>query len=157
MNKEHIDAFSNAFLNIMPQLGISSVTQEQTRTCSKLIDVSEVVSIVGVIGDMAGNVIYSMEESVAKQIASYMMGGMDVESFDEIAQSAISELSNMLAANACIGLSETGLAVDISTPTLMHGNFSVSGSYDHVTCLDMLIESDLKFSIYISLEQKGKG
>lgn len=156
MNKEYTNAFSDAYLNIMPQLGVAEVKLEERKECGKKMDASGVVCIVGVIGDLAGNVIFSMTEDTAKRIASYMMGGMEVVEFDEISQSAISELSNMLAANACIGLSEMDLTVDISTPTLINGVFTVCSSFENVISLQMKVD-ELDFFIYISLELKKKG
>ena len=44
-----------------------------------------------------------------------------VDSFDEMAQSAVSEMSNMLTANAATNLAAMGLEVDISTPSLSVG------------------------------------
>ncbi len=66
-------------------------------------------------------------------------------------QSAISELGNMLAANACTGLSELGLNADISTPTLMQGIFTLSGSCETCTCIEMRA-GGFRFNIYVSLE-----
>lgn len=152
MNKQYVGAFSNAFLDVMPQLGISCVKLENQREYGKQIDAAGVVCIVGIIGDLTGNVIFSVSEDGAKRIASYMMGGMEVTEFDEITQSAVSELSNMLAANACIRLSAMGMDIDISTPTLMHGVFTVSGSVECVTRLEMLVD-ELSFYIYISLDE----
>ncbi|MDD2484243.1 MAG: chemotaxis protein CheX [Eubacteriales bacterium] len=154
MNKEYIAAFSSAYLNIMPQFGVADPSQVNESECGRKIASEGVACIVGIVGDLAGNVIYSMNEEVAKKIASYMMGGMEVTEFDEITQSAISELSNMLAANTCIWLSEIGKTLDISTPTLMYGEFTVSGSYDQVCCLEMSIDG-LAFYIYISLEERN--
>ncbi len=153
MNREYMNAFSDAFLSVMPQLGIEDIKQTGERACGKKIDPSEVVCIVGVIGDLAGNVIFAMTEDTAENTASAMMGGMEVEEFDELTQSAISELSNMLAANACIGLSEKGMTVDISTPTLMHGVFTVSGSYDEGVCFEMAV-GEMPFNIFVSLEKR---
>lgn len=50
-----------------------------------------------------------------------MMMGLPVEELNEMAQSALSELSNMLTANASINFSNIGVNVNISTPTLMYG------------------------------------
>ncbi len=153
MNKEYLSAFSDAFMNVMPMLGVPNLQQKGVRECGKKIDSYGVVCVVGVIGELSGNVIFSMHEDCAKRIASYMMGGMEVNDFDELTQSAISELSNMLAANSCTGLAERGLTVDISTPTLMHGVFTVSGSFEPVVCIEMQID-DFGFNIFISLEGK---
>lgn len=153
MNKEYMTVFSNAFLNIMPQIGVENIKQIDLKLLEKQIDASGVIGIIGIIGELSGNVFFSMEEECAKKIASYMMCGMEVLEFDAIAQSAISELSNMLAANACIGLSEMGKSVDISTPTLMNGVFTVSTSYTKVVSLEMLVD-EMPFNIYVSLEEK---
>ena len=49
------------------------------------------------------------------------MMGMEVAVFDDMAQSAISELTNMLTANASIEFSKIGKNINISTPTLVTG------------------------------------
>ena len=138
------------FFHIMPQFGLEDVVQADVKECGKNIDTSGVVCIVGFIGDLTGNVIFSMSEDGAKGIASAMMGGMEVEEFDEITQSAVSELSNMLAANASTGLSELGLNTDISTPTLMKDVFTLSSSYENCTCIEMKV-GEIRFGVYVSL------
>lgn len=153
MNREYFNAFSNAVLNIMPQLGIEAVAGGEIVECGKNIETSGVVCIVGILGDLSGNVIFSLNESGAKGIASAMMGGMEVLEFDELTQSAISELSNMLAANACIGLAEQGLNTDISTPTLMQGICILSGSYEKCMSMQMKV-NEFDLSIYVSLEKQ---
>ena len=78
--------------------------------------------IVGFTKQLRGNVVYNMDIETAKFIASTMMMGMPVAEFDAMAQSAISEMSNMLTANAATNLTGMGLEVDISTPSLSIGN-----------------------------------
>lgn len=154
MSKEYADAFSDAFLEVLPQLGISEIGRISETECGKKIDSQGVVCIVGIVGDLAGNVIYSMSEETAKLTASGMMGGMEVEAFDEIAQSAISELCNMLAANACIALSAKDLTLDISTPTLLSGVFSMSGSYEPVLQHKMQLLG-CEFDLFVSLDRRA--
>lgn len=153
MNYEYSEPFCTSFMNIMPQLGIENISLTDIDDCGNQIKTPGVVCIIGIIGDLKGNVIFSMHEDCAMKIASDMMGGMEVEDFDETAQSAISELGNMLAATACTELSLIGVSVDVSTPTLMHGTFSVSASQEHVTQITMNV-GELPFYIFISLEKK---
>lgn len=153
MNKEIVTAFSDAVLNVMPMLGISNVAFISEKKYKNQIESTGVIGIIGIIGELTGNVFFSMSEECAKKIASYMMGGMEVAEFDELAQSAISELSNMLAANAGTLLSETGKTIDISTPTLINGAFTVSPSFAEVICIEMIAE-DMPFLIYLSLKEK---
>lgn len=154
MNNEHLTAFSQAVMNVMPILGISDVKQGPIKEYGRNFDTSGIVCIVGIIGDLVGNVIFSMTEDGAKGIASAMMGGMEVLEMDELTQSAISELSNMLSANACIGLEAMDMHTDISTPTMMQGIFTLSGSYDSCSCLKMWVNG-FRFDVYVSLEQRS--
>lgn len=154
MNKEYFSAFSGAVADVMPQLGIMELATGKIRDYGKNVETCGVACIVGIIGDITGNVIYSMDEEGAKGIASAMMGGMEVTEFDEITQSAVSELGNMLAANACTGLSELGVSADISTPTLMQGTFTMSGSFESCTCIEMKV-MEFRFDVYVSLETRA--
>lgn len=155
MSKEYIKAFSESVKNILSQFGMEDINQKDLLSCGKNIDASGVVCIVGVFGALTGNVIFSMSEEGAKGIASSMMGGMEVEAFDELAQSAISELGNMLAANACIGLSEMGLEADISTPTLMQGIFTLSGNYEKADRI-VMHAGGIDLDVIVSLEERGQ-
>ena len=153
MNYENSEPFCNSFMNILPQFGIENISLDDVQDCGNHIETPGVVCIIGLVGDLKGNVIFAMRADCAKKIASDMMGGMDVDDFDETAQSAIAELGNMLAATACTELSGLGMTVDVSTPTLMHGTFSVSASQDHVVKITMLVDA-FPFYIYVSLQKK---
>ena len=61
-----------------------------------------------------------------------------VAEFDAMAQSAISEMSNMLTANAATNLTGMGFEVDISTPSLSIGkNFQVKISDSQYLTVEM--------------------
>ena len=77
---------------------------------------------VSVVGDVEGTVVYSMDQNVAKRIASTMLAGMVIEELDDISLSAINELANMITGNASIKLASNGVNVDITPPTLLSDN-----------------------------------
>ena len=81
-----------------------------------------VIILIGVTGQMRGQVILSMAVENACKAASHMMMGMPVAALDEMAQSAICEMSNMLTATAATNLTALGYDVDISTPSLTVGS-----------------------------------
>lgn len=153
MNTEYSEAFFNSFQCVMPQLGIENISLLDVQDTGKQIHTPEVVCIIGIVGDLRGNVIYAMSGDAAKKIAGIMMGGMELDDFDEIAQSAISELGNMLAATACTELSQINITVDVSTPTLMIGTFTINASAEHVTQIALKAD-DSDFDIFLSLEKK---
>lgn len=74
---------------------------------------------VGMTGQMSGNIIFGIAEAVALKIVSAMMGGYVITEMDEMGQSAISELGNMISGNASTILSNQGVMVDITPPKLM--------------------------------------
>ena len=152
MSMEHTEAFFNSFQGVMPQLGMEEVALVGIEELGNKVRTPEIACIIGIVGDFRGNVIYAMDTETAKQIAGIMMGGMELEEFDEIAQSAVSELGNMLAANACTELSYVGVKVDVSTPTLMIGTFSVSAAAERVTRMN-LSAAGLPFEIYLALDR----
>ncbi|NMB07981.1 MAG: chemotaxis protein CheX, partial [Tissierellia bacterium] len=83
---------------------------------------------------------------------SSMMMGMPISEFDEMAQSALSELANMLTANAATVFAELEVSIDISTPTLLHGeNISIKMNSNKVLCVEFLVD-DIPIEINIAFE-----
>ncbi|MEG6523822.1 chemotaxis protein CheX [Desulfotomaculum sp. 1211_IL3151] len=121
MDAKKYAPFVDAFAEILPQLGFQAVKRGNLSLKEKLMATRDITAIVGLTKKIRGNVAYGMAEDTAKNIASIMMGGMPVENFDEMAQSAISELANMVTANAAISLENIGLETNISPPTLVVG------------------------------------
>jgi chemotaxis protein CheX len=152
MDVKHINPFLDSVVNVMPQLGITDIKKGKLTIKGKTINSPGVLINVGIVGDLRGNVIYGTTMESAKGIASTMMMGMPVNELDEMAQSAISELTNMLTANACMGFSEQNINIDISTPTLMYGDFTATASSDKVLCVELKI-NDLPFEINIAIDR----
>jgi len=71
-----------------------------------------------------------------------MMMGMPIMTLDEMAESAISELANMLSANVATKLSSVKHPVDISIPSLTVGeDFFVDISEDQYLIVEMNVDS----------------
>ena len=106
-------------MSVMPLLGCPTPKRLKVYLHGAQITNSGVAVRVNFVKGLTGSVVYNMQEDTAKFIASTMMMGMPVNEFDELARSAISELSNMLTANATTNLTKLGFIADISTPNLM--------------------------------------
>lgn len=77
---------------------------------------------VGVVGEMKGQVVLAMTIDNAKDIASKMMFGMPVVEIDDMAASALNELSNMIMGNTATIFSTQGKLIDITPPIAMVGS-----------------------------------
>lgn len=152
MDVNYINPILSSFSNVMPQLGLAKVGKKGISLKGKFIESPGVVIIVGIVGDIRGNVIYGLSIDDAKQIASKMMMGMPVPEFDELAQSAISELTNMLTANVATNFSNDNININISTPTLIHGKFTANATTDKVVCVAMDVEG-MTVEVNISMEK----
>ncbi|MCT4618144.1 MAG: chemotaxis protein CheX [Marinisporobacter sp.] len=142
MDVKLINPFIQSFLSVMPQIGFSDIKKGNLSLKDRNIKSDGVMINLGIVGDIKGNVIYSMTIDNAKAIASKMMMGMPVEALDDMAQSALSELSNMLTANASINFENMEINTNISTPTLLYGkNFNVQVNAEKVLCIEILADN----------------
>ena len=96
-----------------------------------------IIIMIGVTGEMRGQVIIAFTFEKACDIASRMMMGMPVSELNEISMSAISELGNMIMGNAATILSTKGIGIDITPPTLCRGNVSITTSYTKNICIPL--------------------
>lgn len=152
MDVKLVNPFVEAFVNVMPMLGFQDVKKGNLSLKGKELNSSGVIIIVGIVGAVRGNVVYSFSMEDAKKIASTMMMGMPVSELDDMSKSALSELTNMLTANAATSFSNMDMMIDISTPTLLHGtNVSVKMSSEQVLCIQ-LIANDIPIDVNISFE-----
>ncbi len=121
MDARMFSPFIEAVFQVLPGLGINEVERGGLALKEKLQATNEVTALVGFSRDLQGNMAISMSEDTAMKMASIMMMGKSVTTLDEMAQSAITELANMLASSAITAYDENGLMVGVSPPTLITG------------------------------------
>ncbi len=143
MDVKYINPFIESFANVMPQIGFNSTNIGKLSVKGRDLIYSGVIIIVGIVGAIKGNVVYHIDLEFAKKIASTMMMGMTIDEFDEMPQSALAELTNMLTANAATRFYDLGIQIDISTPTLFHGeNISAKMSSNQTVCIQMFADEN---------------
>lgn len=152
MDVKIVNPFLQAIQNIMPQLGFKTVNRGKLIKGEKDVQGLGVTIVVGLSEQAQGNVVYNMTQDTACQIASTMMNGMPVPELDELAQSAVSELGNMLTANAATHFASQGLLVNISSPSMIIGNdFKIKLNKEKYIIMEMLVDS-LAFEVSLAIE-----
>lgn len=81
---------------------------------------NDITVLLSLVGQVEGVVLYEMSTSTGMQLVSRMMG-QEFPEFDNLAQSGVAELGNVITGQATIKLSKEGYRVDISPPTLIQG------------------------------------
>lgn len=121
INVNHINPFLQSSISIVESVTrVKMSVGRPEKTDFVFPDLTYAIQV-GVTGEMKGQVILSMREENAKDIASKMMFGMQVDQLDEISSSALNELSNMIMGNTATVFSTLGYIIDITPPLAMHG------------------------------------
>lgn len=119
---KHINPFLQSAISIVEQTTMMKMSVGKPVVSALEFGEDKFILQVGVTGVLKGQVLLVMSTDSAKNLASKMMMGMPVEQLDEMAASALGELSNMIMGNAATIFSTQGIQMDITPP------MSVSGS-----------------------------
>ena len=109
--------------------------------------------IVGITGQMTGNVIISLSMENAKKIASAMMTGMPVEELNDMAKSAISELGNMIMGTSSTIIAGKGLLTDITPPVIERGESYMDVKNLSNICIPMLLGEETFMELNIVVKK----
>lgn len=145
MNVNYINPFLEAAISIVRDA--CQVELKVGKPCAKLVELKDdtVIILIGVTGEMRGQVVLSIEEKTACEIASRMMMGMPVPALDDMAISAISELGNMIMGNAATLFSTRNIGIDITPPTVGRGTGKIDTMYSKNIAIPLLDSNGERF------------
>ena len=156
LNAEHINPFLMAAKKVLQdmcfvEVGIQKPILKEAKFAS-----NNWVIMIGVTGEMRGQVLLAMTEESACSIASKMcMTEMKV--IDEFAASALSELGNMSMGNAATVFSSNNVGIDITPPTLSHGEVCFSTFHTKNLCVAMnFMDGSGGIELFLALKQEER-
>jgi len=117
--------------------------------------IQPILVYIGIHGELTGNILFGMEENVARHLVSKMMGGFEVTEFDEMGKSAISELGNMISGNASMLLFQEGIKVDITPPKIIYGNSYELSTNKQTSTIPLKLEEVGEIHILVDLFKKS--
>jgi chemotaxis protein CheX len=131
MRVEYINPFVESALNILREvLGGIEVKRGNLYLKSSSMSIMGVAALVGLAGDVEGRVLFDM----TKKSALYVAGAMNGEEFavlDEMVKATITELANMITAQAVTRLHDLGFKFDLTPPALFTGdNMEISNTLE---------------------------
>jgi len=126
MRVEYINPFVEAAYNILTEVLGGEVNRGELYLKSTSVTVMGVAALVGLAGDVEGRVIFNMNMATAMKIAS-KMNNEELASFDDLAKATITELANLITAQAVTKLHDLGFRFDLTPPALFTGeNMEIS-------------------------------
>lgn len=143
-----------SFTEVLPQIGFQSIERRSISVIGSTIEYDGVLVHISLVGVLKGAILIGMSFDSAKKFASKMMMGMTVAEFDSLAQSAISEMGNMVCANACTQFSKAGISgLDISPPLLLIGrNGQATLPVPQTIAIHFSVDS-IDINVYVGLLQ----
>jgi chemotaxis protein CheX len=121
MNAKHINAICRATENILVNHFGVEVKPLKPRLEQLAVPSNEVSVILGVNGQLNGQIICSINMQTAKNIVGVMMGGLTVDDLDDIGWSAIQEFGNWVAGTTATELSKEAVIIDVTPPIINEG------------------------------------
>ncbi len=140
---------------VSKMLGVTSTKTLEENAESSPIKVEDFTIIIGIAGTITGQLIFGFKEEVVKKIAEKMIE-QEVENLDELAISAVSELTNVLSGNATINLVEAGSKkLGMSPPSIVMGkSMRISTKINPITRYKIKVESFGDITLHIALKEK---
>jgi chemotaxis protein CheX len=151
LNAKLLSSVSDAVVHVLTQFGIQDFKKGRMAVYDKPIHAEYVTILVGLTHGVRGNIAYSM----CHDIASRMMMGMPVEQLDEMAQSAITEMANMITGYAATLYATDDKLIDISPPNLMlSDSMTICFNAQKTVLVEMLTEIG-SVNLFIGLEERA--
>ena len=120
MNVKFVNAFVVAAGEVLRSEVGAKVQRGEVKLHRSAYTGNDVTTLFTVVGRVEGVVMYGMSVEMALAFVSKMLG-QEVTEFDELAQSGIAELGNVITGRASTLLGAEGYSCDISVPTLIIG------------------------------------
>ncbi len=112
----------------------------------------DITVIIAMVGQIQGNVFYSMDNQTALALSSKMMGET-LTDLNSLAQSGIAELGNMITGQASVRLSAAGYESTISPPTLLIGKGATISTLDFPRLTVPVLSECGKMTIHLAIRE----
>jgi len=151
---EYINPFVESAFNVLKEVLQGDIKRGELYLKSTSMPVMGVAALVGLAGDVEGRVLFDMEKVSALKIAS-AMNGEQLTVMDELVKATITELANMITAQAVTKLHELGFRFDLTPPAIFTGD-NMEVSDQDVEALIVPMETPQgKIEINVAIRERG--
>ncbi len=121
INAEYINPFLEAASVVFKSILNMDLKRGKLVVKDTPIPSLDVAVIIGIVGGITGEVVYSMGFPMVNKIAQVLAPGMTEEQLQSEYKDIVGELANMITGNAMNLFASTGKKIDITTPTVVEG------------------------------------
>ncbi len=154
MRVEYINPFVESAFNVLKEVLQGEVKRGELYLKSTSIPVMGVAAIVGLAGDVEGRVLFDMDKPTALRVAS-VMNGDELKTMDELVKATITELANMITAQAVTKLHELGFKFDLTPPAIFTGENMEVSDQDVEALIVPMETAQGKLEINVAIRERG--
>lgn len=151
MNADHINPFLIAATKILKDMCFIDAKIGKPSLKDTNFKGDTIIIMIGVTGEMRGQVMIAFSNEIACDIASKMCM-MPITQVDDMSTSAICELGNMIMGNTATVFSTKGIGIDITPPTICAGNVTFSNTYTKNICIPIIYEESKSIDFNIAIK-----
>lgn len=152
MRVEYINPFVETAFNILQEVLGGEVKRGDLYLKSSSQPVMGVAALVGLAGDVEGRVLFDMTMETAMNIAS-TMNMEKLENWDELAKATITELANLITAQAVTKLHELGFKFDLTPPALFTGDKMEISDHEVEALIVPMITEQGKVEVNVAIRE----
>ncbi|MDR1505674.1 MAG: chemotaxis protein CheX [Treponema sp.] len=154
MRVEYINPFVEAAFSVLKEVLDADVKRGDLYLKSTTMSIMGVAALVGLAGDVEGRVLFDMTKDTALKIAG-AMNGEQFTTLDELAKATITELANMITAQAVTKLHDLGFKFDLTPPALFSGeNMEISNREVEALIVPMDLGTHGKIEINVAVRER---
>lgn len=126
MDVKYINTILETFNITLEQFGVHNIRRCNIQKKTKMYLNLDLSTIVCFQGAVQGDIALSMPLDTAKKLVSNMMMGMNITIIDDMAKSAVGELSSMIAGSSATKFSSFGLSTTVNPPKVILENAEIN-------------------------------
>ena len=152
MRVEYINPFVETAYNILQEVLGGEVRRGDLYLKSTSMPVMGVAALVGLAGDVEGRVLFDMTMETAMNIAS-KMNGEKLNEFDALAKATVTELANLITAQAVTKLHDLGFRFDLTPPALFTGDKMEISDHEVEALIVPMITDQGKVEVNVAIRE----
>ena len=120
MNVKFLNPFLDAASEVLQAEVQTEVTRGELSLQKSALTADEITVLISLIGEIQGVVLYGLSTKTGLAMVSRVIG-QSFSEMNELAQSGVAELANVITGRASVKFSESGFESTISPPTIVLG------------------------------------
>lgn len=152
MKAEYINSFYLATKNVFKLMLDLDVEMGKLKVLEGMSNSKDANVILGVTGDIRGNVAFGFSNGMALEMVK-IMSGMELKEIDGFVSSALGEVTNIVGGNSVTELSNFGYICDITPPQIFVGKYK-SIPMENEKILSLPLKTEIG-ELEVSISLKG--